>query len=30
VIFPSHREVRALWRLHWRDHGWRLTAIDYQ
>ncbi len=30
VIFPSHREVRELWRLHWRDRGWRLSAIDYQ
>jgi hypothetical protein len=30
VVFPGHREVNELWRLHWRDGAWRLTAIDYR
>lgn len=30
VKFPSHQEVQELWRLHWHDGAWHLSAIDYE
>jgi len=30
VTFPSHREVRDVWRLRWRHGAWKLQAIDYR